>query len=284
LAIASNWGTIEETRGAYARREELLAGADDGQRIAPNELVGELSCENLGFLAENGRPILQGIGCRVPPGSVLGVIGPSGAGKSTLLQLLAGAGETKLGTVKIDGFPLAQWPHDVIGRNRGYLPQSVDLLPGTIWENVARFEPYSEESNAKVVAAMEAIDALPIAQAKPGGLNFQLGEDGMPLSGGQKQRIGLARAFYGDPKLIVLDEPNSALDAEGEAALSRAIVELRRKGSTVVFSTHKASMLELCDFLLVVMNGYMHSFSGRDDILDRIQASGNKLIEAENEA
>lgn len=209
------------------------------------------------------------------------MIGPSGAGKSTLLELLAGASDTKLGAVKIDGFPISQWPYDVLGRERGYLPQSVDLLPGTIWENVARFEPYSEEANAKAVAAMEAIDALSIAQAKPGGLNFLLGEDGMPLSGGQKQRIGLARAFYGNPKLIILDEPNSALDAEGETALARAITEQKRRGATVVFSTHKANMLELCDYLLVVMNGYMHSFSGRDDILDRIQSAGNKLIEAD---
>lgn len=281
LALVKNLAVIEETRGAYLRLENLLSEADETAPIAQNTLVGEISCENVGFYAENRQPILQGIGFLIPAGSVLGVIGPSGAGKSTLLRLLAGAQETHTGAIKVDGFPVSQWPANVIGRERGYLPQSVDLLPGTIWENVARFDTFNEATNDKVIAALERAGALPIVQAKRGGLNFPLSIDGTPLSGGQKQRIGLARAFYGDPKLIVLDEPNSALDAEGEAALARSIRALKDKGSTVIFSTHKADMLELCDYLVVIMNGYMHSFSGKDDILDRIQSSGNKLITAE---
>ena len=278
VSVARNWSMINDVRSAMQRLDIVLADVPaDATTLLP-EMQGHVSCDNLVVMGTDGKPVLSGIRFDVAAGSVIGIVGPSGAGKSTLLRMLSGAGRPSSGSVKIDGFPLHQWPEAQRGPAIGYLPQSVDLLPGTIMQNVTRFGPVND---AQAVAASEALrlaGALDIVQARGRGLDFRLQEDGAPLSGGQRQRIGLARAFYGQPKVLVLDEPNSALDAAGEKTLLESITAVSQRGATVFFSTHKVNMLGICDYILVIMDGYMHSFSTREDMLRRLTVAGNPLL------
>lgn len=278
LTIASNWPVLQETQDAMSRLNELLEKYAPETKTSLPDLQGQVTCEHVGSVTPGGKKILNGIHFTIPKSSILGVIGPSGAGKSTFLKLLAGGQKPSLGSVKIDRFPISQWPPEQLGPSIGYLPQSVDLLPGTIWDNVSRFDIRNEETNAKVLEALRMAGALEMVQQKDVGLDFELAMDGAPLSGGQRQRLGLARAFYGSPKLVIMDEPNSALDADGERVLAYSITELKRAGGTVVFSTHKADLLEICDYILVIMDGYQHSFSTRNDILNRFKVGGNKTV------
>lgn len=278
VSVARNWSMINDVRSAIQRLDIVLADVPaDATTLLP-EMQGQVSCDNLVVMGTDGKPVLSGIRFDVPAGSVVGIVGPSGAGKSTLLRMLSGAGRPSSGSVKIDGFPLHQWPEAQRGPDIGYLPQSVDLLPGTIMQNVTRFGPVTD---AQAIAASEALrlaGALDIVQARGRGLDFRLQEDGVPLSGGQRQRIGLARALYGQPKVLVLDEPNSALDAAGEKTLLESITAVSQRGTTVFFSTHKVNMLGICDYILVIMDGYMHSFSTREDMLRRLTVAGNPLL------
>ena len=280
ISVARNWSTIHELRSAAERLDVVLADVPVEATTPLPDMQGHIACDNLTLLGADGKAVLTGIRFEVPPGSVVGIVGPSGAGKSTLLRLLAGAARPSSGSVKIDGFPVDLWPAAQRGPDIGYLPQAVDLLPGTVWQNVARFAPYDPSLTGPVTEALRMAGALDIVQARGRGLDFQMLDGGAPLSGGQRQRIGLARAFFRQPKLVVLDEPNSALDAEGEKNLAYSLAELKRGGSTVFFSTHKAGLLGVCDYILVIMNGYMHSFSTRDDMLGRLNAAGNTLLSA----
>ena len=278
LAVAKNWPVLQETRDAMARIDALLDRHSPPPKAPLPALVGQITCAHAGHVTRQGQTILSGVHFALPAGVILGVIGPSGAGKSTLLRMLCGAIPTNAGALTIDDFPIEQWPEDQIGPALGYLPQSVDLLPGSIHDNVARFEGASEAVTEMVVDALGLAGALPIVQAQDRGLEFPLGPEGSPLSGGQRQRIGLARAFYGRPKLLLLDEPSASLDAASETALCDSLVALKEAGSTVIFTTHKAGMLEICDYVLVIMNGYMHSFSTRDDMRNRFRLSGNAMM------
>jgi PrtD family type I secretion system ABC transporter len=280
VMLARNWPMINELRLASERLEEIFLAVPVKTTTALPEMVGAVACENVGLSVADGKPVLAGIKFAIPAGSILGIVGPSGAGKSTLLRILAGACRPSTGTASIDGFPIEQWPAEQHGPATGYLSQAVDLLPGTIWQNITRFAPYDQARSADVAEALRMAGALDIVQARGRGLDFALQDGGAPLSGGQRQRIGLARAFYRMPKVIVLDEPNSALDAEGEKNLANSLSEMKRSGSTVIFSTHKVNMLGICDYILVIMDGYMHSFSTRDDILMRLNVAGNALLSA----
>lgn len=278
VSLARNWPTVYELRAASARLDEVLADDPPEPVSALPAMQGKVTCDNLGVMGADGRPVLTGIRFEVPAGSILGVVGPSGAGKSTLLRMLSGAGRPSTGAVRVDGYPLDTWPVEQLGPQVGYLPQSVDLLPGTIWQNVTRFALPGSVAPEDVSQALRRAGAMDIVQGRGRGLDFVLQDGGAPLSGGQRQRLGLARAFFGTPRLLVLDEPNSALDAEGEKNLITSLTEIRDTGSTVIFSTHKAGMLAICDYVLVVMDGYLHSFSTRDDILDRLKLAGNPLL------
>lgn len=280
VMLARNWPMINELRLASDRLEAVFLAVPAQTTTALPEMTGAVSCENVGLSGSDGKPVLAGIRFMVPAGSIVGVVGPSGAGKSTLLRILAGACRPSTGTANIDGFPIEQWPTAQHGPATGYLSQAVDLLPGTIWQNITRFAAYDQARSVDVAEALRMAGALDIVQARGRGLDFALQDGGAPLSGGQRQRIGLARAFYRMPRVVVLDEPNSALDAEGEKALSVSLTELKRCGSTVFFSTHKVNMLGICDYILVIMDGYMHSFSTRDDILMRLNVAGNVLLSA----
>ncbi len=277
VAIAKNWSVVQETRDAMQRLNVVLEQNREVKKAALPTMVGHLTCAHVGYRTKAGKSLLSGIHFSVPAGSVVAVIGPSGAGKSTLLRLLSGAEQVSAGNVKIDGFPMAQWPEAQRGASIGYLPQTVDLLPGTVAQNVSRFDP-SQPDNNKIFEALGRAGALEMVQGLERGLNFILAPDGAPLSGGQKQRIGLARAYYNSPRILIMDEPDSALDSEGEKNLAYGILEMKRAGATTVFSTHKTNMLQISDFVLVIKDGYMHSFSSKDDMIGRLEQSGNRLL------
>jgi ATP-binding cassette subfamily C protein len=215
-------------------------------------------------------PILSGVEFHLMAGEVCGVIGPNGAGKTSLARMLTGVWPATKGTVRLDGASLDQWDPDRRGQYIGYLSQTIELFDGTIAENIARMSP--KPDSARVLAAAHMAGAHDMIVRRPGGYNARIGEAGNSLSAGQCQRIGLARALYGDPFLIVLDEANSNLDGEGEAALQRAIRELKRRGAIVVMIAHRQSSLMVCDKVLALMNGTQQAFGPPAAVLAKVLA------------
>jgi ATP-binding cassette subfamily C protein len=212
-------------------------------------------------------PVLRAISFQVEPGSALGVIGPSGAGKTTLAKVLAGVWRPAAGKVRIDGAALDQWPEDALGQHIGYLPQEIGLMSGTVAENIARMS--ENRNDAEVVAAAKRAGAHELLLALPQGYDTEIGSGGQRLSGGQRQRVALARALYGDPPLLVLDEPNANLDAPGEQALVDAIRDARGRGRTVIIMAHRPSAIAACDLLLMVDKGLQVDFGPRDEVLKK---------------
>lgn len=274
LAIA-HWRGFVAARQAFARLEAALAGPAvraDEQRLALPAPTRSLAVEQLAIAAPGmPRLLVQGVAFRLQAGEGLGVIGPSGAGKSTLLRALVGALPPQRGTVRLDGSTLDQWPRDAAGRFMGYLPQQVELFPGTVAQNISRFDPDPADGAVLAAATIAGVDAL--VRGLPDGFETEVGEGGQRLSAGQRQRIGLARALYGDPFLIVLDEPNAALDAEGEAALGRAMSLARARGAIVIAAVHRPSGLTALDKLLVLAGGAQQAFGPREEVLRRVLAS-----------
>ncbi len=201
-------------------------------------------------------------------GQGLGVIGPSASGKSSLARVIVGVWPPVRGKVRLDGAALDQWPDEELGRHLGYLPQDVELFAGTVAENIARFEP--EPDGEAVIAAGRAAGVHDLVLRLPGGYETQIGEAGTLLSGGQRQRIALARALYRDPFLVVLDEPNSNLDGEGEQALTGAITGVRERGGIVVVIAHRPSALAGVDHVLVMADGRAQAFGPKDEILSKL--------------
>jgi ATP-binding cassette subfamily C protein len=214
-------------------------------------------------------------------GEALGIIGPSGAGKTSLVRTLVGIWAPARGRVRLDGAALDQWAPELLGRHIGFLSQTVDLFEGTISENIARMDPAPPAGD--VLAAAQAAGAHDMILRLPGGYDTRVGEGGTILSGGQRQRIALARAMYGEPFLVVLDEPSSNLDSEGETALQQAIVALKARGAIVVLIAHRPAALSACDKVLVLANGSQQGFGPRDEILSKLVArpappSGNLKV------
>jgi ATP-binding cassette subfamily C exporter for protease/lipase len=207
----------------------------------------------------------------VNPGQVLAVIGPSGSGKSSLARLITGIWAPRLGEVRLDGVSISQWPKAELGPHIGFLPQDIELFDGTVAENIARF---NEPDPAKLARAVELTGLANLLADLPEGLHTQLGDDGARLSGGQRQRIGLARAFYGDPQLLVLDEPNANLDAQGDDALAAAIQGARARGATIVLITHRREILSLADLLLVLKDGRPVVFGPMERVLAQLAERG----------
>ncbi len=232
--------------------------------------TGELVVERLVFVPPGGdEPTLRGVSFELAPGEVLGIIGPSAAGKSTLARLIAGTWTPTAGKVRLDGADIAVW-HDSNGSHHiGYLPQDIELFAGTVRDNIARLGeagPTAIIEAAKLVGLHEAIMRL------PRGYNSEIGEAGLKLSGGQRQRIGLARAIFGLPRLVVLDEPNASLDHEGEEALHKAIARLKELGTTIVMIAHRPSVLGLADKLLVLRNGTVDAYGSRAEVIAKLNA------------
>ena len=255
-----------EARGAYARLKTLL---DNPPQIPTMELpdpVGEITVENLYFAAAD-RPIIKGISFRMPAGQSLAIIGPSAAGKSTLCKLLLNIWAPTNGKVRIDRADITAWDSERLGPFLGYLPQDVELFSGSVAENIARL---GEVDSPKVIKAARLAGVHDMILALPKGYDTQIGEHGAALSGGQRQRIGLARALYGDPCIIVLDEPNSNLDEEGEMSLGQAILNLREQHTTLILVTHKPNILSVVDNIMVMQDGQIAMSGPRQDVLAKL--------------
>jgi ATP-binding cassette subfamily C protein PrsD len=211
---------------------------------------------------------VQDVSLSLQAGSGVGIIGPSGSGKSSLARLLVGVWQPVRGRIRLDGAALDQWSPDALGKHIGYLPQDVELLAGTVAQNIARFsEPFDSKA---VIAAATAAGVHDLIVGLPDGYDTQVGEAGTSLSAGQAQRVALARALYGNPFLVVLDEPNSNLDAEGDEALGRAIMSVRARGGIVVVVAHRPSAIANVDLLLMMSGGRAQAFGPRDEVLSRV--------------
>ena len=269
LAIA-NWKGFVAARQSWQRLNRLLTMSP--ARLAPMQLqtpVHRLTVEAVSA-SPPGVPkaVVQDITFELEAGQGLGIIGPSGSGKSSLVRLLVGVWQPVRGNVRLDGAALDQWASDALGRHIGYLPQDVELLAGTVAENIARFEPNPD--NEAVIAAAKAVGVHDLIVRLPGGYDTPIGEQGSALSAGQAQRVALARAVYRDPFLVVLDEPNSNLDSEGEEALTRAILGVRERMGIVIVVAHRPSAIAGVDRLLMMNQGKAQAIGPKDEILSKV--------------
>jgi PrtD family type I secretion system ABC transporter len=271
MAVA-HWASFQGCRQAWARLKSCLqATPHDQVRMDLPAPRGHVTVENLTAFAPGAdKQLLSGISFDLPAGSGLGIIGPTGAGKSTLARAIVGAWPAMRGTVRLNGATMDQWDPAVLGTYLGYLPQEVELFDGTIAQNIARFSP-DADSGAIVKAAQEA-SVHDLVLKMTDGYNTQISEGGAKLSAGQRQRIGLARALYGAPTLVVLDEPNSNLDAEGESALIQAMASVRERGGTVIVVAHRPSAISVLDQLMMIRDGQMVAFGPKDEVLKKVRA------------
>ncbi|MCM2319461.1 MAG: type I secretion system permease/ATPase [Pseudomonas sp.] len=275
-AIAT-WKQLLSSRTAWARLSALLQDFPARKESMPlPKPTGILSVEGAFANAPGTNlPILRAISFNLSPGEALGVIGPSASGKSTLARLLVGIWPAQAGKVRLDGADVFQWNKEELGPWLGYLPQDVELFEGTIAENIARF---GEVDGDAVIQAARQAGVHEMILRLPQGYDTRLSADGGALSGGQKQRVALARALYGDPSLIVLDEPNSSLDDVGEAALIQALSDLKRRGKTLVLISHRPTVLNIVDKILLLREGTVSMFGNRDEVFAALrQASAPPL-------
>lgn len=269
--LVSTWRSFIGARSAFERLEDLLRTHPERDaalsRVAPK---GDVTVRDLVATAP-GRPmpILKGVSTTASAGTVTVVLGPSGSGKSTLARCLMGIWPGASGEVLLDGLPIDGWDRMELGPHLGYLPQDIELFEGSIAENIARFGQVDPE---KVIAAARSAGLHEMILRFPKGYDTPIGEAGNLLSGGQRQRVGLARAMYGDPVMVVLDEPNANLDDVGEAALVRAVLELKSNGCTVFLITHRPGILAVADRLLVLQDGAVVADGPRDAVLDALRA------------
>jgi ATP-binding cassette, subfamily C, bacterial exporter for protease/lipase len=270
--LVSTWRGFISARGAFGRLETLLREYPEHDpaltRVPPS---GSLTLSDVvATAAGRDEPILKGIDLEVPAGTVVAVLGPSGSGKSTLARVIMGIWPEVSGEVLIDGLPIAGWNRYELGPHLGYLPQDVELFEGTIAENIARFNELDSE---KVIEAARSAGLHEMILRFPKGYDSPIGEFGSLLSGGQRQRIGLARAVYGNPALVVLDEPNANLDDAGEMALVRTVQELKAKGRTVLLITHRPTAVNAADRIVLLRDGRIQAQGKRDDVLAMLRPS-----------
>lgn len=267
------WRSLVAARVAYRRLGELFALTP--RSSAPAMVLptpdGRLSVEGLGYIPPGAAaPTLRGVSFALTPGQMLGVIGPSAAGKSTLARLIAGSWLPSAGNVRLDGANISVWLDSGGSRHLGYLPQDIELFSGSFRENIGRLgdaEPSAVIEAAKLAGMHEQIMRM------PAGYDSEIGEAGVRLSGGQRQRIGLARALIGNPRLVVLDEPNASLDAEGEEALLQTIEHLKSLGTTIVIIAHRSNVLALADKLLVLRNGAVDLFGDCREVIAKLNSA-----------
>jgi ATP-binding cassette subfamily C protein len=267
--IIANWKGFIAAREAKTRLVELLAahGAQPPHLPLPKP-KGVVELDQVSVAPPGGRRlVLQRVSFRIEPGETLAVIGPSASGKSSLARVLCGVWQPMAGTVRLDGAELRHWDPEALGEHIGYLPQDVELFAGTVAQNIARFR---EAPAAEIVETARLAGCHDMIQALPDGYNTEIGEGGAALSGGQRQRIGLARAFFGMPPLVVLDEPNANLDGEGEAILVEALRRFRNAGRTIVLITHRPSVLAGVDKVLVIAEGQPRLMGPRDEVLTQL--------------
>jgi ATP-binding cassette subfamily C protein/ATP-binding cassette subfamily C exporter for protease/lipase/ATP-binding cassette subfamily C protein EexD len=264
----NGWRSFATARISYARlKAHLTAFPPREKRIQLPEPSGRLAADRISFIA-SGRKILDEISFEIEPGDALAVIGPSAAGKSTLCRFLVGLQRPSEGEVRLDKTPIHHWDSENLGRHLGYLPQNVELFDGTVKENIARM---TVTDDSAVIAAAKLAHAHMMIQDMPDGYDTMIGESGPILSGGQRQRIGLARALFGDPKIVVLDEPNANLDQAGETALAAAIRELKSQGTTIIVVGHRPSTLSEATKILLLRDGRVQMFGERDDVMIKMR-------------
>jgi ATP-binding cassette subfamily C protein len=268
--VVGNWRGFIGARQGWRRLKATLKAMPEGGEVMPLPVPSaSLSVESLSVVPPSAaRPSVADASFSLAAGHALGIIGPSGAGKSSLVRAIIGAWAPYRGRVRLDGAALDQWHPDDLGRHIGYLPQDVELFGGTIADNIARFEPDAEAG--LIVAAARAAGVHELILRLPGGYGTEIGEGGSALSAGQRQRIALARALYRDPFLVVLDEPNSNLDAEGDAALSKAILAVRERGGIVVVVAHRPNTLESVDMALTMMDGGVVAFGPKEEVFRKV--------------
>ena len=269
LAIA-NWRSFVGARQSWQRLSELLTGISPAQDRTPQAPPSaSLRVTALSLMPPGGTSaVLHNATFSIEAGSVLAVVGPSGSGKSSLARALVGAWKPARGTIRLDGASLDQWESDTLGRHVGYLPQDVSLFPGTIAQNIARFEADADVALLQRAARSAGVHHLILRM--PNGYETQVGEGGALLSGGQRQRIGLARTLYNDPFMVVLDEPNANLDGEGEAALLAAIRSIQDRKGIVVLVAHRPSILQAADHMLILNEGLVQAFGMTSVLLSQV--------------
>jgi len=274
------WRSAANARAAYRRMTEQLSSMPiraESMELPPP--VGRLSVEGVSYFHPGKtEPVLRGISFALEPGEALGLIGPSAAGKTTLARLLLGNLEPRVGHVRLDGMDVARWNPDDRGRHCGYVPQDIELFSGSVKANIARM---GEGDAERIVAAAKLVGCHEMILRFSNGYETAVGDSGSALSGGERQRIALARAVYGDPKFVVLDEPNASLDAVGSEALVTALAALKERKVTVVVIGHRPYVMQHVDKILVLRQGQIQDFGPKDEVFARLaeQAGGNKVTE-----
>lgn len=280
VTLVTQWRLVINARDAWGRLDKLLTEVPAKPPAMPLPAPrGLLQVENVVAGAPGAQAaILKGVSFLLPPGQVLAVVGPSASGKTTLARLLVGLWPAASGKVRLDGVDVYSWDKAELGPYLGYLPQDVELFEGTLAENISRF---GEPDPAKVEAAARAVGLHELIMSLPQGYDSPVGRDGALLSGGQRQRVGLARAIYGDPVFVVLDEPNSSLDDAGDAALAQAIQLLKSRGTTFVVMTHRTSVLAVADGMLVLRDGAVQAVGPRDEVLAALNKAAQQAQQAQ---
>lgn len=279
VQMIAQWRVVVNVRDAWRRLEQLLLQIPETPPSMPLPAPrAVLNVENvIAGAPGSNAPILRGIAFALQPGEVLAVVGPSASGKTTLARVLIGLWSSVSGKVRLDGADVFTWDKLELGPHIGYLPQGVELLEGSIADNIARF---GEVDMAKVEAAARAVGLHDFIASLPEGYESAVGREGAILSGGQRQRVALARAIYGDPVFVVLDEPNSSLDEAGDLALSQTIRQLKERGAALVVMTHRTSVLTVADKLLVLRDGAQQAFGPRDQVLAALNQAAMQARQA----
>lgn len=275
VQLVSQWKTLAQAKEAYLRLEPLLqtfSASKSGMDLPPP--TGEISVENLSYALPNlgkspNEVFLKNIGFKLNKGDVLVIAGPSASGKTTLSKLLAGLAAPTSGKVRYNGVDAYAWDKNALGQHIGYMSQEVELMDGTVAENIVRF---GEQDETKLAEAIDLLGLQELINKLPHGLASQIGSDGAFLSGGQRQLIGLARAVYGAPKIIILDEPNANLDQAGEKHLQQMITKLKQQGTTFVVISHLQHIVGIADYLLVMMQGQVLRFGKPTEVMNSLQA------------
>lgn len=270
LAIG-HWKGFVAARQSWGRLSQLLdENPAELNRFVPPRPHREIRCENVTLaLSAQRRILVRDVSFALSAGEALAIVGPTGSGKSTLAKALVGLWEPAAGSVRLDGLSIADWPAAVRGTFIGYLPQNIGLFEGTIAQNISRFDPDADDEEIVRVAKVAGVHDL--VSRLPDGYSTVIDESGGGLSGGQVQRIGLARALYGDPALVVLDEPNSNLDSDGDIALAEAIKSLRARNAMVIITTHRTGILSAVDRMLLLANGRVQDSGTRNDVLANLR-------------
>jgi ATP-binding cassette subfamily C protein len=270
--LVEGWRSWISARETFRRLRDLMVEASDPPSDFVPDPKGRLVLDRVLCVPPGtDRPTLRNISFTLEPGQALGIIGSSSSGKSTLARLIVGTLAPSAGGVYLDGQNVWTWEREHFGKHIGYMPQSVSLLSGTVADNIARM---GEVDQAAVIAAARRADVHEMIGRLPKGYQTEIGDGGAKLSGGQRQRIALARALYGEPRLIVLDEPNSNLDQAGEAALGQAIMEAKKSGATVVVITHRPATLSAVDRIIVLRDGMIDQLGSRNEVLKRLASEG----------